>query len=193
MKAAQQAAPNTPEQRQAVRTLKSAKDVLGEINALSRVLRKSGGDRGERVLAKRDLFDASDRMCNLLALASRQAEMNLGGKMQDQLTQELNVLRDRLIGMGTLLVVEKFRKINARLEEVLTDGNYPLGLCRKLGLTMTALNQNLELLGGEDSLSAEDRTVVERTRARFAHLEEFEKGLGVFATAERRPALVAAE
>ena len=177
--------PNTPEERQAILTVQSAKDVLGEIGTLSRVLSLADAEIGEKVTAKRDLFEASDRMCNLMSLALRQAENNLTGHLQAQLMRELNALRGRLISMGTALMVEKFRKIGDRVERVLREGNYPLGLSGKLAITVSGLSQNLNVLGGETRLSPEDREMIERARSRIKQLEEIERGLGLLAHVDR--------
>jgi hypothetical protein len=177
--------PNTPEERQAVLTVKSAKDVLGEIGALSRLLSVQNADLGERVTAKRDLFEASDRMCNLMSLALQQTEKNLTGEIQQELTKEVNALRDRLLSIGTSLMVEKLRKIGDRVESVLREGNYPIGLSGKLGMAFSNLVSNLQVLGGEERLPEADRLSIDRTRSRLKQLEDIEHGLGLLSEVDR--------
>jgi hypothetical protein len=178
-------APDTPEERQAQVTVGSVKDVLAEIGELSRMLTAGALEQNERIAAKRELFEASERMCNLMSLAIYQVDNNVGGDLQAQLAGELDRLRERLLVMGTNLMVEKLRKIGVRAEAVLREGNYPLGLAGKLDMAYSALVSNLTMLKGFDRLGDEERATIEVTKSRIVQLASIERGLGLLVDVSR--------
>ena len=61
--------PVTPEQRQACATTAATRQVYDEIEKLSAVIKETGRPMAERVDAKYALVNASERLCNLMALA----------------------------------------------------------------------------------------------------------------------------
>ncbi len=142
-------------------------------------------EQNERIAAKRELFEASERMCNLMSLAIYQVDNNVGGDLQAQLAGELDRLRERLLVMGTNLMVEKLRKIGVRAEAVLREGNYPLGLAGKLDMAYSALVSNLTMLKGFDRLGDEERATIEVTKSRIVQLASIERGLGLLVDVSR--------
>ncbi len=172
-------AAHTPEERQAALTVQSAKMVLGEIDSLRLALADRGLSGAMRQQTKRDLTEASERLCNLMALAIYQIANTVHGEFQGSLKAALDDLRSRLLDMGTNLMIEKLQKIHATAKAVLEDGGYPLGLACKLNHTYTTLIDNLGTLGGLARLSVQDKALIDATAENIRHLTEIEENLGV--------------
>ncbi len=181
--------PNTPEERQAALTAQSAKDVLSEIDYLRRLLSADGQSKTLKRRAQADLEEASERLCNLLALAVYQISNSVQGELKDRLKAVVGEVRRRLLDMGTNLMIEKLRKIHDCAATVLTGSGYPIGLASKLEYAYAAIVENLTGLYGLERLSQADQQLIEQTAGLLGKLAEIENGLGILSDIEGpRPA-----
>ena len=171
--------PNSAEERQAVLTVQSARDVFGEIEKLSEILKDTAQPAATRQRAKQALGQASERLCNLMALALYQLSNNVKGPLQTQLSAAVEGIRGRLLSMGSRLMVEKLRKIDERAAAVLQAEDYPVGLSGKLDLAFANLVENLGVLGGAERLGEDVGQLVQKTEADLRSLEQVERRLGV--------------
>ncbi len=184
LKAQKGLAPVTREERQAAATVQSAKTVVVEIEALRKLLTDEATEKSVRKQAKRDLLEASDRLCNLMALAVYQLTNGVNSEFQGRLKAALDELRGRLLDMGTNLMLEKLEKIHDRAETVLAGGAYPLGLANRLDRAYSAIVGNLHTLGALDRLEDKSRTLVEGTGREIKNLAAVEAKLGVLSDME---------
>jgi hypothetical protein len=171
--------PVTPEQRQACATTAATRQVYDEIEKLSAVIKETGRPMAERVDAKYALVNASERLCNLMALAEDQLETHTTGDLREQLRGNLLALRERLMGLGGRLMVEKLEKIDKRAETVLHERDYPIGLAGKLDITFGNLMSHLNVLGGPERMGDGVPTLVAKTRSDINNLVQIEELGGV--------------
>ncbi len=169
----------TPEERQAALTVQSARLVLGEIDSFRVILTDRGLSGEMRRRVKRDMVEASERLCNLMALAVYQIANSVHGELQSRLQLALEDLRRRLLDMGINLMIEKLQKIDTTARAVLDDGGYPLGLASKLHHAYSGLVGNIATLGGLNRLSDKDKALVEATAEHIKALTRIEESLGV--------------
>lgn len=174
--------PGTPEERQAAITLRSAKEVAAELEVWRERLRLAEGDAPRERQIKDALFEASERMCNLMALAVYQISSGLESEFRRRLKAGLEELRGRLQEMGIGLMVERIRRIGERAEGVLKGAPYPLGLASRLQGTLSALKTNLVALGGLEHLPAAEKDMVQTTCKAVERLVELEDKLGILAS-----------
>jgi hypothetical protein len=171
--------PVTAEERQAVATVMGAREVYREIEGLATILKETGRPKPQRVDAKHALLHASERLCNLMSLAIYQLDNTTKGELHERLRVELDELRDRLMAMSARLMVEKLEKIDKRAEEVLRDGDYPIGLAGKLDIAFANLMVNLKVLGGPERLGQTIPGLVTKTEGDIQSLSDIEKKIGV--------------
>jgi hypothetical protein len=172
------ASPHTAEERQAIATVHATHEVYGEIEKLAEILKENWRPLPERAEAKHLLGQASERLCNLMALALYQMD-NVRSDLHQRLSQELENLKSKLMGLGARLMVEKLEKIDKRAEEVLEDRDYPIGLAGKLDLAFANLMANLKVLGGPERLGDKVPDLVAKTETDLKSLGEIEERLGV--------------
>ncbi|MBF0373644.1 MAG: hypothetical protein HQL39_09515 [Alphaproteobacteria bacterium] len=174
--------PDTPEERQAVITLRSAKEVAAELEVWRERLRLAEGDGQRERQVKEALFEASERMCNLMALAVYQISSSVETEFRRHLQAGLDELRGRLQEMGVGLMVEKIRRIGDRADGVLKGAPYPLGLATRLQGTLSTLKTNLNALGGLENLPQAERAMVQSTGKAVDRLVDLEDKLGILAS-----------
>ncbi|MBF0391760.1 MAG: hypothetical protein HQL38_03675 [Alphaproteobacteria bacterium] len=174
--------PDTPEERQAAITLRSAKEVAAELEVWRERLRLAEGDGPRERQVKEALFEASERMCNLMALAVYQISSSVETEFRRHLQAGLDELRGRLQEMGVGLMVEKIRRIGDRADGVLKGAPYPLGLATRLQGTLATLKTNLNALGGLDNLPQAERAMVQSTGKAVDRLVDLEDKLGILAS-----------
>jgi hypothetical protein len=171
-------APITAEERQAVQTVSATRNVFVEIERLADIIKESWRPATERIDAKHDLLHASERLCNLMSLALYQLDNNVSGALAEKLKQDLDELRNRLMGLGSRLMVEKLEKIDKRAEAVLQDRDYPIGLAGKLDIAFANLMANLKVLGGPERLGEKVPDLVVKTEENLKSLAEIEQKVG---------------
>jgi hypothetical protein len=171
--------PASPEERQAAATVASARTVVAEIDLLRQRLSDASLPVERRRQAKYDLAEASDRLCNLMALAVYQLTNGVHGQFQDRLRSILDGLRNRLLEMSTRLMLEKVQRIHDRAGDVLEGGAYPLGLATRLNQAFSSIVSNLTTLGAFERLSEKERTLIEQTTTDIRSLAAIESRLGV--------------
>lgn len=179
-------APHTAEQRQAVATVYAIREVYAEIEELAEMLRDVRMPMIDRVDAKHDLAQASDRLCNLMVLAVHQLEHVAEGQLRDHLEHHISHLKIKLMRMSAKLMVEKLEKIDERAMSVLKDNDYPIGLSSKLDLAFANLMSNLRVLGGAERLGEKVPELVSKTETNLKSLNEKEKKLGVLVDLQLR-------
>jgi hypothetical protein len=172
-------APHSAEERQAIATVHSTREVYGEIEQLAEILKENWRPLPERIEAKYALAQSSERLCNLMALAIHQLDNAPETPLRDRLRQDLEDLKNKLMGLGARLMVEKLEKIDKRAEEVLQERDYPLGLSGKLDIAFANLMSNLKVLGGADRLGEDVPGLVSKTEGNLNSLNEIEKKLGI--------------
>lgn len=171
--------PASPEERQAAATLTSAQTVLAEIETISRDLSNGSLSPETKRRRRTDLAEASERLCNLMALAIYQLANGVHGEYRERLRQSVEHLRGRLIGMGTRLMLKKLKQVHDRAAGVLEGGSYPLGLASRLEQAFSGIRGNLETLGAIDRLDEGGQSLVSQTADDIRKLKEMEERLGV--------------
>lgn len=171
--------PESAEERHAANTLQAAKEVAVEIERLKGAFR--GIERGNprRARIRQDLFDATERLCNIMALAVYQLSATLSADFQATLTTSFAELRTRLVQLGVHLMIDRIEKIHSRASTVLGGEPYPLGLASRLRAAYVDLLHNLQTMGGEDSLSNEQRALVRATGDYLDKLADIEGEIGM--------------
>lgn len=183
--------PVSAQEWQAATTLRSAREVVSEIEEIKKRLTVRPLSAADRRLYNRQLYECSERLCNLMALTIYQLSSNLSGDFQVKLRDAIHELRGRLLDMGTHLMIERVEKIQRRAEQVLGGGEYPLGLASKLEITYAGIVSNLDLLGATSRLSAEEKALIDETGAAIKALVQIEAHLGVLEPlAEDTPQMV---
>jgi hypothetical protein len=184
----QTAEPNTPEERQTALTVQSALNVLAELDRLGRLLATQGIGKEVRRRAKADLGEASERLCNLMALALYQISHMGAGPLQQRLSSQIDRLRSRLLVMGSQVMVEKLQKLYGWARSVDGNAGYPLGLASKLNHAYAAIVEGLRIVKGGE-LSAAEQQLIDATGAEIARLSAIEERIGVLVNIDRyRPA-----
>jgi hypothetical protein len=169
----------SPEERQTAATVQSAREVLVEIDRARKILSDEKAPTETRRAAKRDMLEGSERLCNLMALAVYQITTGVETEFKGRMKASLDGLRDRLLDMGTNLMLEKLGKIHERAESVLEGHAYPVGLAARLDTAYSGIVDNLKTLGALDRLEQKDQGMVAETRQNIKTLAEIEQGLGV--------------
>jgi hypothetical protein len=172
-------APQSAEERHAITTVYSTREVYGEIEKYAEILKENWRPVDERIDAKHALTHASERLCNLMALAIYQTDNCPEGPLRSRLQQDLDELKSKLMGLGARLMVEKLEKIDKRAVEVLEDRDYPIGLAGKLDIIFANLMSNVRVLGGADRLGEAVPELVNKTENDLKSLNEIEKKLGI--------------
>ncbi len=169
----------TAEEEQAAHTLRAAKEVASEIEALKNLVRDESRSAWDRREAKTELFDALERMCNIMALAVFQLSASIGSDFTARLTEGFDELRKRLMQMGVHLLVDRIDKINKRAGDVLEGQNYPIGLAATLHRTYVDLTNNLTALGAEAALSEPQQKLLLDTAGMISKLAAIEERIGM--------------
>lgn len=167
------------EEEQAAHTLKAAKEVASEIEALRHIVRDESRSAHDRREAKTELFDALERMCNIMALAVFQLSASIRSEFNTRLSEGFDELRQRLLQMGVHLLVERIDKVSKRAEEVLDGQNYPIGLATRLRAAYVDLTNNLRALGAESILSEAQQRLVLDTAGMINKLAALEEQIGM--------------
>ncbi len=171
--------PATSQEVQAARTLRAAREVAAEIEALRTVVRDETRPALERRQAKTVLLDGTERMCNIMALAVCQLSASLSIEFQNKLAEGFQDIRRRLQHTGVHLMLERVEKIRKSAEAVLDGQGYPVGLAMRLSATYIELSNNLDALGGEAVLTAEQRQLIVNTGSMIQRLAAIEEQLGM--------------
>ena len=164
-------------ERQAASTLQSAREVVAEIEGHRNLLADQGQSTEMRRYAKRELVEASERLCNLMALTIEQIANGGDVEFHNRLKDAVDELRGRLLDMSTKLLIEKMAKIQQRADEVLKDGGYPIGLSSKLEHAYAGILHNMGTLGALNKLGEKDRSLVDDTAKSLKTLTENENKL----------------
>jgi hypothetical protein len=114
-----------------------------------------------------------------MGLAIYQIDNNISGALRTQLQGNLDALRDRLMGLGARLMVEKLEKIDKRAASVLQEQDYPIGLAGKLDMMFANLMVNLKVLGGAERFGEQVPDLVTKTETDLKSLGDMERRLGV--------------
>jgi hypothetical protein len=171
--------PHTAEERQAIATVQATRAVYGEIEKLAAVIKDNQRPVAERADAKHGLGQASERLCNLMALALYQMDANTRSDLRERLALQLDEIKGKLVRLSARLMVEKLEKIDQRATEVLEDRDYPIGLAGKLDIAFANLMSNLRVLGGPEKLGDKVPDLVAKTETDLRNLSEIEQKLGV--------------
>lgn len=167
------------EEQQAANTLGAAKAVATEIEALKNRVRDEARPARERQEAKAALFDATERMCNIMALAVFQLSASLSADFQSKLAEGFQELRQRLLHMGVHMMVERVDKIHKRANAVLKGEGYPIGLAMRLHAAYVELTNNLKTMGGDIVLTEEQQQLVLNTASMINKLAAIEEQIGM--------------
>ena len=171
--------PTSAEERQAVATVQSAKQVMAEIEKLRMRVFDKRLPRETRRTAKKQLLEASERLCNLMALALYQITNGVNGEFQGRLQRVLEALRGRILNMGTNLILEKLQNVHDHAKEVMDGRSYPLGLASKLNQAFSNITSNLNALNAEERFEQKERNLMEETGQLIHTLADIEEKLGV--------------
>ncbi len=171
--------PANAEERQAAATLHAAKEVAFEIEKLKAVYRDEKRPARERQQVKLALFEATERLCNVMALAVFQLSASLSSDFQQSLTAGFTELRQRLLQMGVHLMVDRIDKINKRAAGVLEGNSYPIGLAMRLHAAYVDLTTNLRSLDAEEMLNESQQKLILDTAGMIDKLAEIEERLGM--------------
>jgi hypothetical protein len=171
--------PVSPEERQAASTLKAAKEVAVEIERLKNRIRNDGASARLRQEARADLFEATERLCNLMALAMFQLTSRLSSDFASVLNQGFQEVRHRLMHMGVHLMVERLEKVHERAREVVDGGAYPVGMAMRLHAVYVELTNNLTALQAESMLTEEQQKLILDTAAMLNKLAGLEEHIGM--------------
>lgn len=179
--------PVSAEERQAAHTLKAAKEVATEIERLKNRIRDEQAPARDRQQSRVGLFDATERLCNLMGLAMFQLTSTLSGDFAAMLNEGFKEVRHRLLHMGAHLMVERIGKIHERAEEVVNGGAYPVGMAMRLRAAYVELTANLRALQAESVLSEEQQTMVLDTAAMINKLAALEEQIGMILELSQNP------
>ncbi len=179
--------PVSAEERQAAHTLKAAKEVATEIERLKNRIRNERAAARERQEARIGLFDATERLCNLMGLAMFQLTSTLSGDFASMLNEGFREVRHRLMHMGAHLMVERIEKIHERAEEVVKGGAYPVGMAMRLRAAYVELTNNLRALQAESMLTEDQQTMVLNTAAMINKLAVLEEQIGMILDLSQDP------
>lgn len=162
--------PETPAEFQALAILVAAADLAEEIDVLRRRLGQPGGAASHRHTLGPRLVEAAERLINLMALLQRRSH-EYGPGFAARMDEQVARLRARLLGSTRELVVDRARCVKRRAGRVL-DGSagYPLGLIGRLREVVTGIDMTIDVLGGPEVLSEEERAVIAEAGATLARL-----------------------
>lgn len=179
--------PVSAEERQAASTLKAAKVVAIEIEALKNRIRDENAPVRDRQDARRSLFEATERLCNLMALAMFQLTSSLSSEFAAKLNEGFDEVRHRLVHMGVHLMVERIHKIHERAELVVKGGAYPVGMATRLRAAYVELTNNLTALKAESVLTEDQQQMILDTAAMINKLAAMEEQIGMVLELSKNP------
>lgn len=179
--------PVSAEERQAAHTLKAAKEVAVEIERLKHRIRDEQAAGRDRQQARSQLFDATERLCNLMALAMFQLTSTLSGDFAALMNAGFKEVRHRLMHMGIHLMVERIAKIHERADDVLNGGAYPVGMAMRLRSAYVEMTNNLKALQAESTLSEDQQTMILDTAAMINKLASLEEQIGMVLELSQNP------
>lgn len=172
--------PNTAAERQAVLVMETAYEVAAGIEARRASLKSSTLPDEARRRARAELVEASERLVNLVILASRRLSSDLGGEIGEMVDRGMDELRQRLLATGTGLVIDRADKIKAKALSVVDGGaDCPLGLAPRLAEILGSVEATVGALGGLAILPEHDRAKVEEARQAVGRLAAFEAKMAV--------------
>ncbi|HLN24277.1 MAG TPA: hypothetical protein VK558_09865 [Patescibacteria group bacterium] len=171
---------DTAAERQALLVLETAYEVAGGIEKRRATLGKSDASDEARRQAKQELIEASERLINLLVLASRRMASDVSAEIADLVRSRTEELRLRLLAAGMGLVTDRAEKVKNRALSIVDGGAAsPLGLAPRLAEIMSSIEATVGALGGPSVLPEEDRAKIEEARTAVARLAVFEDGTGI--------------
>lgn len=171
--------PLSSDELRAASTLRQAKDVAEEIEALRTRLRDAKpGDRNHRRLDAA-LYESTMRLNNIMALAVYQLSQITREEFQDQLSEGINELRDRVKRMSTEMITRRLGEIHDKAAAVLGGAPYPVGLATRLREGYIELISNLSGIGGVEELEGDERVLVQRTSDAIDRLAVIEGKCGM--------------
>jgi len=143
-------------------------------------LRESNVSDEVRRQAKLDLIEASERLINLLVLASRRMASDVRSEIAELVLSRTEELRQRLLATGMGLVTDRAEKVKKRALSIVEGGEAsPLGLAPRLAEIMSSIEATVGALGGPAVLPEEDRVKIEEARSAVARLSVFEDRTGI--------------
>lgn len=179
--------PVSAEERQAAHTLKAAKEVAFDIERLKNRVRDEAAPARERQVARGQLFEATERLCNLMALAMFQLTSTLDGDFAGMLNEGFKQVRHRLMHMGVHLMVERLQKMHERADIVVKGGAYPVGMAMRLRAAYVEMTNNLKALQAESVLTEEQQTMILDTAAMINKLAALEEQIGMVLELSQNP------
>jgi len=171
--------PVSPQERQAATTLAAARGVVREIERVKDKLTDPNLPAEERPYWKQQLFETSERLCNLMALALYQLSQEMSSGFHGAIKDGLDDLRGRLLDMGTNLMLERVGRIHDRAAKVLKGAPYPIGLAARLEETYAGLVGNMQVLGALQKLPVPERKLVDDTSRNIKALAQIESDIGI--------------
>lgn len=180
--------PISPEERQAAHTLKAAREVAIEIERLKNRIRDESAPARDRQEARTQLFEATERLCNLMGLAMYQLTTTLKGGFAEMLNEGFREVRHRLMHMGVHMMIERIQKIHAQAEEVVDGGAYPIGMAMRLHDAYVEMTGNLKALQADTMLTEDQQAMILDTAAMLNKLAALEENIGMILEFSRNPA-----
>jgi len=165
--------PQTSTEIQALATLKAARVVAGDIEALRNALKDGSLSPRKRQKLKDDLLEAAERLCNLLDLLLSWLSM-VSESIRDPLSNGIQDMRDRLLSTGVKLIGDKAQRLLDNANGAL-KGGFPLGLSFRMNEAATNLNSTVEALGGFDSMPDEVKEQLYQLNDMVDHLRHLEE------------------
>lgn len=179
--------PISPEERQAAHTLKAAKEVAIEIERLKNRIRDESAPARDRQEARTRLFEATERLCNLMGLAMFQLTSTLSGEFAQMMNEGFREVRHRLMHMGVHMMIERIQKIHAQAEEVVDGGAYPIGMAMRLHATYVEMTGNLKALQADSLLTEDQQVLILDTAAMLNKLAALEENIGMILELSSNP------
>ncbi|HVI49733.1 MAG TPA: hypothetical protein VM661_00830 [Candidatus Sulfotelmatobacter sp.] len=158
---------------QALATLKAARVVAEDIEALRNALKEDGLSQRKRQKLKDDLLEAAERLCNLLDLLLSWLSM-VSESIRQPLSAGIQDMRDRLLSTGVKLIGDKAQRLLDHANGVLKSG-FPLGLSFRVNEAASSLNSTVEALGGFESMPDDVKELLYQLGDMVEHLRHLEE------------------
>ncbi|MEO5374460.1 MAG: hypothetical protein H7840_09290 [Alphaproteobacteria bacterium] len=170
---------STPAEQQAILVLEAANKVMASIEEERRLLKNADMPEPERHRIRQSLIERTERLVNLLFLASSHLSTCAKTEFFQVVQQGLSALRARLFSTGAGLVADRAKRIRIVAQSVV-NGEAPcsLGLTERLSQRLHEIITMIEVLGGLEALPRDAHAEIEETQRAVARLAEFEGRVG---------------
>jgi len=180
--------PETGPERQASMTLSGATAVLKEIDSYKKMLLRKNLVPEERRSSQARLIDASERLCNLMALALHQLSGSGNAEFMARFGSALQEIQSKLVEMGTNLMIQKIEQIQSRCDAIVSGREpYPIGLSRRMGQKFSEIRYNLSTLGIDEENDPILAELLTLTREGLEHLARLDEEAGMTNELPERP------